>query len=50
MAKRAGQSARKLVRAATDELGLTTPKTARRRPPARGRNNARKAALRQFRR
>jgi hypothetical protein len=32
LAKRASKSAKKLLRAASDELGLTTPKSVKRRP------------------
>jgi hypothetical protein len=35
MAKRAARTGRRVLRAAADELGLTTPKTARRRTPVR---------------
>jgi hypothetical protein len=40
MAKGAAQTGRKLLRSATDELGLTTPKTARRRTPVAVRKKA----------
>jgi hypothetical protein len=50
MAKRATQRARGLLRAAADELGITTPKSARRRTPASVRKSGRARAAPRTRR
>jgi hypothetical protein len=50
MAKRAAQRGRRLLRAAADELGLTTPKSARRRTPVNVRKTGAVRAARRSRR